>query len=322
MPTQANNSEAIVYLNGRLLPASQARLAIFDAGVVMGATVTEMTRTFGRQPFRLQEHLDRLFRSLRYVRFALGESKEDLARISHEVAAHNAALLPEWGELGLIQFVTAGEVSAYAGFAPTADRPAAGCTVCVHTFPLGWHLWAEKMRRGAHLVTPSVRHVPPQCVDPKIKYRSRMHYYLAEQEAKLVDPAASALLLDLDGNVTETSAANFLFVERGTIVSPTTRNTLPGVSRAVVIELAAQLGIGFVERDSQTYHVINADEAFLTSTPYCLMPVTRINGIPIGDGKPGPIFRRLLDAWSQLVGVDIERQILEGASEKRPPTGK
>jgi branched-chain amino acid aminotransferase len=86
--------------------------------------------------------------------------------------------------------------------------------------------------------------------------------------------------------------------------------------------LAATLGIPFVERDSQTYHAVNADEAFLTSTPYCLMPVTKINGLAIGDGKPGPIFRRLLDAWSQLVGVDIQRQIVEGASEKGASTAE
>src|SRR5205823_400528 len=111
--------------------------------------------------------------------------------------------------------------------------------------------------------------------------RSRMHYYLADQEARLVDPDAIALLLDLDGNLTETSGANFMIVERGTIVAPTTANTLPGVSRAMVIGLAAKLGIPFVERDLQVYSAINADEAFLTSTPYCVMPVTRINGIAI-----------------------------------------
>ncbi|HEV3344093.1 MAG TPA: aminotransferase class IV [Pirellulales bacterium] len=323
---RAEMSEALVYLNGRVLPAPQAHLAIFDAGVVMGATVTEMTRTFRRQPFRLEEHLERLFRSLHYVRFAIDETKDRLADVSRELVAHNATLLPDGGELGLIQFVTAGEVAGYAGLAPTADkRGKAGfgpCTVCIHTFPLCWDLWAEKMRSGAHLVTPSIRHVPPQCIDPKMKYRSRMHYYLADQEARLVDPNASALLLDLDGNVTETSAANFLFVERGTIISPTTRNTLPGISRATVIELAVKLGIGFVERDSQTYHAVNADEAFLTSTPYCLMPVTKINGLSIGDGKPGPIFRRLLDAWSELVGLDIERQIIEGASEQELATAR
>jgi branched-chain amino acid aminotransferase len=142
-----------------------------------------------------------------------------------------------------------------------------------------------------------------------------MHYYLADQEARLVDPDAVALLLDLDGNVTETSGANFLMVERGTIVSPTLANTLPGISRDTVIALAARLGVPFVERDIQVFSVINADEAFLASTPYCLMPVTRINGLPIGDGKPGGVYRRLMEAWSREVGLDIEKQICEGAGK-------
>src|SRR5262249_54840635 len=163
-------------------------------------------------------------------------------------------------ELGLIQFVTAGEYPTYAGM---AGRPArATPTVCVHTFPLPFELWARKMQQGAHLVTPSIRHVPPQCYDPKMKYRSRMHFYLADKEPQLFDPEASALLLDLDGNGTETAAANFLMVESGTIVSPTLVNTLPGISRATVIELAGKLGIPFVERDIQVFTAVNADEAF------------------------------------------------------------
>jgi branched-chain amino acid aminotransferase len=144
-----------------------------------------------------------------------------------------------------------------------------------------------------------------------------MHYYLADQEARLVDPKASALLLDLDGNVTETGGANFAIVEKGTIVSPTLRNTLPGISRACTIELAEELEIPFVERDFQVFNAINADEAFTTTTPYCMMPVTRINGTPIGDGKPGPVYRQLIEAWGAKVGLDIEKQIAEGAERRR-----
>lgn len=311
-------AEPIVFLNGRMVPASQAHLAIYDAGIVLGATVTEMTRTFHKRPWRLEEHLDRLFRSLRYTRMDIKMSKKQLAEVSYELVTKNAALLGEGEELGLIHFVTAGEYATYAGSSGNAARTTP--TVCAHTFPMPFELWAKKMQSGQHLVTPSIRHVPPQCYDPKMKYRSRMHYYLADQEARLMDPEAAALLLDLDGNVTETGGANFLIVERGVIVSPTTRNTLPGISRAMVIELAAKLGIGFVERDIQVYNVINADEAFTASTPYCVMPVTKINGAPIGDGKPGPVWRRLLTAWSEVVGVDIGRQIQEGAKRRAPKT--
>ncbi|MEX0711104.1 MAG: aminotransferase class IV [Pirellulales bacterium] len=301
-------TEPLVYLNDRLVPASQAHLAVYDAGVVMGATVTEMTRTFHQRPYRLEDHLVRLLASLRYVRLEIGLDRARLAAISQQLVEHNAGLLPEGGELGLIHFVTAGEYPTYAGMA--GQPPRSGPTVCIHTFPLPFELWAEKMRSGAHLVTPSIRHVPPQCYDPKIKYRSRMHFYLADHEARLVDPQALALLLDLDGNVTETSGANFMIVQNGAIVCPTLRNTLPGISRSTVIDLAARLGIPFAERDIQVYNVINAQEALLTSTPYCLMPVTRVNGLPIGDGRPGPIFRRLLTAWSRDVGLDIEQQIV------------
>jgi branched-chain amino acid aminotransferase len=306
---------AQVYLNGKMVPASEAHLAIYDAGVVQGVTVTEMTRTVHRRPYRLDDHLDRLFRSLRYTRMDIGLSKAELTAISQELIDHNARLLDADDDLGLVHFVTAGEHPTYAWMSgrPVRTTP----TVCAHTFALPFELWARKMQSGAHLVTPSIRHVPPQCCDPKMKYRSRMHYYLAEQEARLVDPEAGALLLDLAGNVTETAAANFLMVEHGTIVSPTLVNTLPGVSRATVIELAGQLGIPFVERDIQVFSVLNADEAFTASTPYCLLPVTRVNGVPIGDGQPGPIFRRLLAAWSREIGLDVEKQIIEGARRRQ-----
>lgn len=307
--------EALVYLNGNLVPASQAHLSIYDCGVVLGATVTEMTRTFKKKLFRLDDHLDRLYRSLKYTRMDIELSKTQLTGISQEVVANNARLVADFEELGLIHFVTAGEVPTYAGSSGLTARTTP--TVCVHTFPLPFELWAKKMQHGLHLVTPSIRHVPPQCYDPKMKYRSRMHYFLADKEAQMMDPDATAILLDLDGNVTETSGANFLIVEKGTIVSPTLRNTLPGISRATVIDLATKLKIPFVEQDFQVFNVINADEAFTASTPYCLMPVTKINGVVIADGKPGPIYRKLMQAWSQEVGVDIIQQIIEGAKSRQ-----
>jgi branched-chain amino acid aminotransferase len=313
-------TEPIVYLNGRMVPASEAHLAIYDAGVVQGATVAEQTRTFRHRPFRLDDHLDRLFRGLGYARIDIGLSREELARISEEVLAHNARLVDADADLGLIQFVTAGEYATYAGLSGQPVRT--GPTVCVHTYPLPFELWAGKMQTGAHLVTPSVRQVPPQCWSPQLKCRSRMHYHLAEREARLVDPEAYALLLDLDGNITETNAANFLMVERGTIVSPPAEKTLPGISRATVIELAGRLGIPFVERDIPVFRAVSADEAFLSSTPYCLMPVTKINGVLVGDGKPGPVFRCLLEAWGREVELDIKQQVMSGAERRQAGEGR
>jgi len=313
-------AEPLVYLNGRMVPAAQAHLAIFDAGFVLGATVTELTRTFRHRLWRLDAHLDRLFRSLCTTRIDIGLSPEQLTRISEDLVTHNARLVGPDDELGLIHFVTPG---AYPTYAPRVDGASGtGPTVCIHTFPLPFELWAKRMQLGAHVVTPDTRQVPPQCWDPKIKCRSRMHYYLADQEARLVDPEALALLLDLQGNVAETNGANFLIVERGTIAAPTTVNTLPGISRAMVMELAAKLAIPFVERELHVHDVMNADEALLSSTPYCLMPVTRINGAPIGAGLPGPTFHKLLAAWSAAAGLDIGQQIQDGARRRTEPRTK
>jgi branched-chain amino acid aminotransferase len=311
-PTQP--AEPLTFLNGRMLPASQAHLTVYDAGVVLGATVTELVRTFRKELFRLDDHLRRLAQSLHFVGFDIGMSMEELGRTVRERVANNARLLVREDELGLVICVTAGEYPTYAGGAAGSVRTTP--TVCAHTFPLPFELWAGKLLSGIHLVTPSIRHVPPQCYDPKMKCRSRMHYYLADQQARLVDRDAAALLLDLDGNVTETGAANFLMVENGTIISPSLRNTLPGVSRATVIELAAKLGIPFAVRDFQAFDAVNADEAFLASTPYCLMSVTKINGTQIGTGQPGAIYGRLAQAWSELVGLDIVRQVVEGGRRR------
>ncbi len=159
-------------------------------------------------------------------------------------------------------------------------------------------------------MTPSIRHVPPQCVEPKMKNRSRLHWWLADRQSQAVDPRAISLLLDLEGNVTECAGSNFVIVKDDVIITPTTRNILWGVSLQTVKELAQSVGLGFLEKDFQPYDVVNADEAWLTTTPYCLAPCTRINNIPIGDGRPGPRFRRMLQAWSKRVGMDVEAQIL------------
>ena len=302
-------SERWVYLNHEFVPESQARLSIVDRGLIMGATVTEMTRTFHQRAFRLEDHVARLYRSLKFVRINVGLTPEEMRDRSLELLERNLPTADEEGrEFGIIHFATPGPLAYYADLDPATVQP----TICIHMFPLRWGPYARCFLEGIHLVTPSTRHVPPQCIDPKMKYRSRMHYYLADQEAALIDPQAQAILLDLDGNLTETSGANFLLARDGVIYTPTTRNTLPGVSRATIFELAAEMGIRVVETDLQPHDAVNADEAFLSTTPYCAAPVTRFNGLPVGDGRPGPILKRLLTAWGKRVDLDIVAQVTDG----------
>jgi branched-chain amino acid aminotransferase len=214
-----------------------------------------------------------------------------------------------------VHFITGGEFHEYVGSAGRAPRITP--TVCIHTFPIPFHYFAEKLQNGTHAVTPSIRKIPAQCVDPKIKCRSRMNFFLAEKEAALVDPDAICLMLDLDGNVTEGTGCNFFIVEEGRLVSPPRDQILPGISRQTVIELAGQLGVPVEERPIQVHDVMNADEALATTTPYCMAPVVRINGAAIGDGKPGPMYARIIAAWSKLAGVDIVRQMVDGAERTR-----
>ncbi|MHB8903091.1 MAG: aminotransferase class IV [Thermoguttaceae bacterium] len=301
-------TEPIVYLNHQFVPASQAKINIYDLGLVLGATLTEMMRTFRHRLFRAEEHVARLFRSLKYAGIAVPLSQDEMLTQTRELVEANCRLIPEGSDLAIVQFVTPGENALYAGSAGGSGP--ANPTVCIHSFPLRFAMWRHLFTEGAHVVTPSIRHIPPQCIEPKMKNRSRLHWFLAEHQAQAVDPRAIPLLLDLDGNVTECAGSNFVIIEGRTIVAPGPRNILGGVSLHTVRELAPQVGMEFVERDFQPFDVVNADEAWLTTTPYCLAPATRINTIPIGNGLPGPLFREMLQAWSRHVGLDIEAQVM------------
>jgi branched-chain amino acid aminotransferase len=300
--------EPIAYLRDRILPAAEAKISIYDLGIVLGATLTDMARTYRHEPFRLDDHLVRFYESCKYARIMPRIGLDETRTAVMQIVKHNAGMLRPEEDLAIVLFITPGEHPLYAGAA--ASRVHLEPTFCIHTFPLVFSLWAHLFREGAHVVIPSTRHVPPQCVDPKIKNRSRLHWWLADQEAHLVDPKAITLLLDLDGNITETAGSNFAIVKDGTFITPSRRNILRGVSLRNAMELSEQLGVRVEERDMQIHDVVNADEALLLTTPYAVAPVTRINGLPIGDGKPGPHFRCLADAWSQQVGLDIVGQIV------------
>jgi branched-subunit amino acid aminotransferase/4-amino-4-deoxychorismate lyase len=300
--------EPLAYLDGAYVPASQARLPVYDYGLVQGAAVVEQTRTFGGRPFRLDDHLDRFASSLALARIELAPSRGELIEIGERLLAHNFPLLAPVsetgapvGELGLIHIATPG---AYAPYGAMTGAPAApGPTLCVHTYPLPLAAWREKYQTGVRLVTPSIRQVPLQCWPPQLKARSRLHYYLAERETQDIDPQAWPLLLDLEGRLTETSAANVLLVAGRELLTPRFDRTLAGISRRTLLELAAGLSLPTREEDLTVDDALAADELLLTSTGFCLLACTSLNGRAIGAGRPGPVFARLLAAYEALAGV-------------------
>ena len=293
--------ESTTYLNGRFMPLSEARVSVIDQGFTMGVHAMEVTRTFNQKLFRLDDHLDRLYRTLKSIRVDPRMSREQMAEICQETIARNSESLEPTDELALIQFVTPGPTPFYAGL-PADQLPP---TIGMHTYVISFGGFVGMYDNGIHLVTVPLRHQPPECMDPKLKVRSRLYWHLADVHAHMVDPSATSLVLDIHGNIAECHGSNLLIVHKGELHSPTTRNMLEGITWKVTLELAEKLGIKVVLRDITLHDAYNADEAFITSSTMCDMPVTKIDNVPIGDGKPGPIWRKLMEAWNGEAGYDI-----------------
>jgi branched-chain amino acid aminotransferase len=289
--------EVSAYFNGEWVPNSDLCVSIDDAGFLLGATVTERLRTFRGQPFRLDEHLARLRHSLQIVGLDHDAIAKDVAGAITEFLRRNEGLIGADDDWSIIAFATPGRTGG--------DRP----TICVHGYPLPFRSWATHYETGLPVVISGVRQVPANCLPPELKCRSRMHFYLADREAAAAQPGARALLLDQDGYIAEATTANVLIFREGEgLVSPPPEHILFGVSLGVVKELAATTAVPFVTRRISVEEFGAADEAMLTSTSICLVPIVECNGRPIADRRPGRMFRRLLSVWNELAGVDIAAQ--------------
>lgn len=295
--------ERKVHLCGELVPESSARISIFDSAILLGDCVTESTRTFRHQPFRLDDHLTRLYRSLKVCRIDPGLSPREMRDATLALFEANRALLGPEEDYWIVHNISRGLTKP--GPNPAQRNPA---TIMIFNSPMDLRGWAGYYAKGCHAVTAFSRAIPAQSLDARIKNRSRLFYTLADQEARLVDPDAQVVILDIHGNVSENKGGNIFAVTQGVLRTPSTDNCLAGISRETVIELARSLNLTVSECQMQPYDLATADEVFFTSTPYCIMPATRFNGLTVGNGQVGPVTRRLLAAWSQLVGMDIVGQ--------------
>ncbi len=296
--------EKIVYLNSAFVPESQAKVSVLDSGFNAGDGVYDVTRTFRHKPFKLREHTERLFRSLYYTRIDCSMSMEEMEKTTLEVLERNKPLLGENEDCALWQVVSRGVRSS------TGNRVSGHATVTVYSVIVNFPEFASFYVEGAPLVIPSTRRIPPQCLESKAKITNKMNHNMAAFEAKQVDPRAIPLMLDIDGNLSETSAHNFFLVSDGKLCTPTDRNVLGGITKALIFDLATQLGVEIVEGDYTPYDLYNAEEAFLASTSPTFVPVRTVNGAKIGKGAPGPVTVRLIAAWNKMVGIDIVDQAL------------
>jgi branched-chain amino acid aminotransferase len=306
----AHEAQRLVYISGELVPEAEAKVSIFDSAVMLGDSVTESTRTFRHEPFRLDDHIKRIFRSMKVARIDPGHSPEELTRITLDVLDANLSVMGEDDDCWIVHNISRGLLKH--GPSASQTNPA---TIMIFTSHLDLRGWAKFYTEGCHAVTSMSRAIPAQSLDARVKNRSRLSYTIADAEARLVDPEAQCILLDVNGYVSENKGGNVFAVIDGEVCTPTTENCLAGVSRQTVLDLAQAAGIPHRECRLQMYDLYSADEVFFTSTPYCIMPASRFNGLPLGDGQVGPVTKQLLAAWSELAGMDIvgqaQRQMTE-----------
>ncbi len=313
-------SGRVVYQNGKYVAESDARISIFDSALMFGDMVFEMTRSFNKQQFRLREHLERLMAGVKILHIPLTIGVKELEEICHEVVRRNDPVFDESDEHRLMINISRGPLGIYSEIFDGKIEP----TVVVADFPLKWTVagMGEFFDLGINAVVPSQRAIPSSLMDPKIKNRSRLFYQMANIEVSKVKGDRNwALLLDPDGLVTEGTGDNFFIVRDGVVITPEGRNVLRGISRDYIFELCEDLGIEYREKSLDLYDVYTADEAFMTGTPFCLLPVSSLNDLPIGTQPMGAVTRHLLDRWSEIVCLNIENQIKKFNEETTESSG-
>lgn len=299
-------SQPITYLNGELVPFSKARLPVYDLAIMQGASVTERLRTFRHQPFQVKEHLARIHKSLRMVGWKNIPNFNSLIDIIQNVCEHNSRLVDSTEDLSIVIFISAGQGVGDSNGLISESEP----TVCVYSAKLPFSRWVSGYQSGTHLVIPDIRQIPRTSLDPRIKMRSRLHWQIADQIAREQHPGAMALLLDEHDHLTETSSGNIMVVKDGVLLTPREEATLSGISRRNVIELCEELEVDVAFQNLTAYDLYQAEEAFLTSSTYCIMPVATVNGQPIGMTAPGRLTNKLTQLWSEKVGLDFVAQAM------------
>lgn len=299
----------IVYFNGKFIPESEAKISIYDSALMFGDMVFEMTRSFNGKQFKLKDHIDRLFMGLAILRIPIDMTKAEMEDACYKTMDANKDAFGKDDEHRLLIDVSRGLLGIYEGIAGVEKGP----NVVIADFPLKWTVasMGHLFDSGINAVITSQRAIPSWLMDPKIKNRSRLFYLMANIEASQFSGNNNwALLLDPDGFIAEGTGDNFFIVKKGVIYTPEGRNILRGISRQYVInELGPELDMEVIEKNIEPYDVYTADEAFMTGTPFCMLPVTSLNGIAIGEGRVGETFLKLINKWSKNVGVDIQGQI-------------
>jgi len=285
------NRDIIVNVGGRLTHRDQAAVSPFDSAVQGGDAVWEGLRLHQGRIFRLSEHLARLRRSARALAFDCVPSDEEITGQIRRTLAANA--MTDGVHIRLT--LTRG-VKITSGMDPRLNQ--SGPTLIV----LAEHKPPVYSASGITLITSSMRRPPPDCLDPKIHHANLLPSILAKIEANVAG-ADDAIMLDQRGFVAETNATNVFCVNGGVLGTPAPAACPEGITRAAVLELAADARIECAVGDYSLVQLYNADEVFVTGTMGGIAPVISIDGRAIGDGRPGPVTVRLTALLAELTAT-------------------
>jgi branched-chain amino acid aminotransferase len=278
-----------IYLNGELVPKDEAKVSVYDHGLLYGDGVFEGIRVYEGNVFRLREHVERLYESAKTIDLEVPLSLDELEQATVETVAANGH------QDAYIRLVISRGVGDLGIDPTTCLKPTLFIIVDkIALYP------AEFYENGIPLVTASTRRIPMECLDPRIKSLNYLNNILAKLEARKAG-VPEAVMLNQNGRVAECTADNIFIVREGKLKTPRlTEGALPGVTRGAVLELAANAGIRTRETVLGLHDLYNSDECFLTGTGAEIVPVISVDNRKIGDGRPGQMTQQLLGLFKEL----------------------
>ena len=289
----------------RWRPTADVSLALDDLGSLQGATLVERLRTVASQSLDGEEHLDRLRQNAKEL--AIEWPCYLTSDLIGECIRRNLPI-HQTNDFAIVILLTPGHSRAL----PIGSTP----TVIMHTADLNWAQLAHWYQHGQPLVLATNRNVPGSCWSPHMKTRSRMHYFLADQQAAASQlPFAGAIMLSLDGHITESSVANVLLIDGEQLVSPPIDSVLHGLSLRRTIRLAEQLGIPVRYENISIAAAERATGMLLTGSSGCLWPASQLGSVHYPNCTENSIYQRLRQAWIEDIGLDYTAQAL--ATQRR-----
>jgi len=288
--------ELLVYINGKFVPESEARISVFDRGFLYGDGVFEGIRAYNGKVFRLYEHIDRLYDCARVIDLQIPISKDEFAEAVLETLRRN-----NLKDAYIRPIVTRG-----VGDLGLDPKKCKNPNIIIITKPWG-KLYGDLYEKGLTAITVAVRRNPIDALPPNIKSLNYLNNILAKIEAN-AKGGDEAIFLDHNRYISEGSGDNIFVVKNNTIFTPPTLNNLKGITRMVVLEIIQELDLPFRETNIGLFDLYSADEIFVTGTAAEIAPVTVIDGRKVGDGKPGKITKLLMEKFREKTekeGVEI-----------------